>query len=158
MIFDPPRDIERQWRTTLSLNSLSNLADPGRETVSDVLKRWNHLPADEAAREILPCCGSAAWAQQMVTRRPLADAMSLLAASDETWRSLEDAEWDEAFRSHPRIGETRAAQPAHARPAAWSALEQQKAALAYDDVKAALAEGDKQYAQRVSRICIVCGR
>ena len=124
--------------------------------MSDVLTRWNHLPADEAAHEILPCCGSTAWAQRMVTRRPLADAMSLLAASDETWRSLEDAEWDEAFRSHPRIGETRAAQPAHARSVAWSALEQQKAALADDDVKSALAEGNKEYERRFNRIFIVC--
>ena len=124
--------------------------------MSDVLTRWNHLPADEAAHEILPCCGSTAWAQRMVTRRPLADAMSLLAASDETWRGLEDTAWDEAFSSHPRIGATRTAQPSHARSAAWSALEQQKAALAGDDVKIALAEGNQEYERRFNRIFIVC--
>jgi len=124
--------------------------------VSDVLTRWNHLPADEAAHEILPCCGSTAWALRMAARRPLADEVSLLAACDETWRSLDDAAWDEAFRSHPRIGETRAAQPSHARSAAWSTLEQQKAALAGDDVKIALAEGNKEYEQRFNRIFIVC--
>jgi len=70
------RDIERQWPTILSLNSSGNSAHPGRKIVSDVLTRWNRLPADEAAHEILPCCGSTAWAQRMVTRRPLADAMS----------------------------------------------------------------------------------
>ena len=124
--------------------------------MSDVLIRWNHLPPDEAANEILPCCGSTAWAQRMVTRRPLADAMSLLAASDETWRSLGDAAWEEAFRSHPRIGETRTTPLSHARSAAWSALEQQKAALAGDDVKIALAEGNKEYERRFNRIFIVC--
>src|SRR6267154_4569594 len=154
MIFDPPRDIERQWPTILSLNSSGGLAHPGRKTVSDVLTRWNHLPADEAAHEILPCCGSTAWAQRMVTRRPIADAMSLLAASDETWRGLEDTAWDEAFSSHPRIGATRTAQPSHARSAAWSALEQQKAALAGDDVKIALAEGNQEYERRFNRIFI----
>jgi 2-oxo-4-hydroxy-4-carboxy-5-ureidoimidazoline decarboxylase len=124
--------------------------------VSDVLTRWNHLPADEAAREILPCCGSTAWAQGMATLRPLADDVSLLAVSDETWRSLGDAAWDEAFRSHPRIGETRTAQPAHARSAAWSALEQQKATLSGEDVKIALAEGNREYERRFNRIFIVC--
>jgi 2-oxo-4-hydroxy-4-carboxy-5-ureidoimidazoline decarboxylase len=132
------------------------LAHPGRKIVSDVLTRWNHLSADEAAHEILPCCGSMAWAQQMVTRRPFTDDVSLLAASDETWRSLGDTAWDEAFRSHPRIGETRAAQPSHARSAAWSALEQQKAALAGEDVKVALAEGNQEYERRFNRIFIVC--
>lgn len=124
--------------------------------MSDVLTRWNHLSADEAAQEILPCCGSTAWAQRMVTRRPLADKVSLLAASDETWRSLGDGAWDEAFRSHPRIGETRAAQPSHARSAAWSAQEQQKATLAGEDVKIALAERNQEYEQRFNRIFIVC--
>jgi 2-oxo-4-hydroxy-4-carboxy-5-ureidoimidazoline decarboxylase len=132
------------------------LAHPGRKIVSDVLTRWNHLPADEAAHEILPCCGSTAWAQRMAARRPLADDVTLLAASDETWRGLDDAAWDEAFRSHSRIGETRSAQSSHARSAAWSALEQQKAALAGDDVKIALAEGNKEYERRFNRIFIVC--
>jgi len=124
--------------------------------VSDVLALWNHLPADEAAREILPCCGSTAWAQRMAARRPLVDDTSLVAASDETWRSLDEAAWAEAFRSHPRIGETRAEQPVHARSAAWSALEQQKATLAGDDIKIALAEGNKEYERRFNRIFIVC--
>ena len=121
-----------------------------------MLTRWNHLPADEAAHEILPCCGSTAWAQRMVTRRPLVDAMSLLAASDETWRSLDDVALEEAFRSHSRIGETRATQSSHARSAAWSALEQQKAALTGDDVKIALAEANQEYERRFNRIFIVC--
>jgi len=63
---------------------------------------------------------------------------------------------DEAFRSHPRIGETRTAQPSHARSAAWSALEQQKAALTGEDVKIALAEGNQEYERRFNRIFIVC--
>jgi 2-oxo-4-hydroxy-4-carboxy-5-ureidoimidazoline decarboxylase len=124
--------------------------------VSDVLRRWNYLPADEAAREILPCCGSTAWAQGMVLRRPLVDDVSLLAASDETWRSLGNAEWDEAFRSHPRIGQRPTSQTSHGRSAAWSALEQQRAALAGEDVKVALAEGNREYERRFNRIFIVC--
>jgi 2-oxo-4-hydroxy-4-carboxy-5-ureidoimidazoline decarboxylase len=140
----------------LSLNSSGGWAHPGTETVSNVLTRWNHLPADEAASEILPCCGSTAWAQRMATRRPLADDVSLLAVSDETWRSLSGEARDEALRSHPRIGETRSGQPAHARSSAWSAMEQQKAALSSEDVKIALAEGNRAYERRFNRIFIVC--
>src|ERR1700722_756974 len=97
-----------------------------------VLARWNYLPADEAEHEILACCGSRAWARQMADRRPLADGASLAAAADETWRNLGEAEWTEAFRSHPRIDETRAERPSHARSAAWSAQEQEKATAAGD--------------------------
>jgi len=124
--------------------------------VSDVLTRWNNQPPDEAAQEILPCCGSTTWAQRMAARRPLVDEASVLAASDETWRSLDESAWTEAFRSHPRIGETRAKQPADARSAAWSALEQQKAAQTGEDVKIALAEGNREYERRFNRIFIVC--
>ncbi len=74
-----------------------------------VLARWNRLSSEDAAKEILPCCGSRRWAHGMAARRPFPDEASLLAASDETWRNLAEADWMEAFRSHPRIGESRAA-------------------------------------------------
>jgi 2-oxo-4-hydroxy-4-carboxy-5-ureidoimidazoline decarboxylase len=124
--------------------------------MSDVLTRWNRLPLEEAEHEILPCCGSRAWAHRMVSRRPLADSASLLTASDETWRNLGETDWAEAFRSHPRIGETRAEQPAHSRSAAWSAQEQGKVTAADDAVKVALAEANREYERRFNRIFIVC--
>ena len=80
----------------------------------------------------------------------------LLAAAEEEWRNLGERDWDEAFRSHPRIGETRAAQPAHAQSAEWSAQEQQEAAAAGDVVKIALAEANREYEERFKRIFIVC--
>ena len=123
--------------------------------MSDVLARWNRLPVDEAEQEILACCGSRAWAQRLAARRPLAEETSLLAAADETWRGLGAADWLEAFRSHPRIGETRADQSSHGRSAAWSAEEQRKAGGG-DVVKIALAEANREYEQRFNRIFIVC--
>jgi 2-oxo-4-hydroxy-4-carboxy-5-ureidoimidazoline decarboxylase len=124
--------------------------------MSDVLARWNRLPADEAENDILPCCGSQAWAHRMAAQRPLADEASVLAACDETWWNLGNGDWDEAFRSHPRIGETRAERPFHARSAEWSAHEQREAAAAGDVVKIALAEANREYEQRFDRIFIVC--
>jgi 2-oxo-4-hydroxy-4-carboxy-5-ureidoimidazoline decarboxylase len=72
----------------------------------DVLTSWNRLPVEEAVKEILPCCGSKVWAHRVAARRPFPDEATLLAASDETWRTLAKADWMEAFRSHPRIGES----------------------------------------------------
>ena len=62
----------------------------------------------------------------------------------------------EAFRSHPRIGEARAALPSIGQSAAWSAQEQRKAAAADDAVKIALAEANREYEERFNRIFIVC--
>ena len=135
------------------LGATARQREPG---MSDTLTRWNFLPATAAANEILPCCGSHAWVDGIVARRPLPNEESLLAASDEIWRSLTESDWLEAFRSHPRIGESRAPKAASQRSVAWSAQEQQNVAGADDSIKIALAEGNREYERRFSRIFIVC--
>jgi 2-oxo-4-hydroxy-4-carboxy-5-ureidoimidazoline decarboxylase len=122
----------------------------------DVLARWNRLPTDQAEYEILPCCGSRGWAQRMAVRRPFADEAQLLAAAEVEWRNLGDRDWDEAFCSHPRIGETRSAVTAHAQSSEWSAQEQRDAASAGDAVKTALNEANREYEERFKRIFVVC--
>lgn len=124
--------------------------------MNDVLARWNFLPIAAAFDEILPCCSSRAWADGMVARRPLPDEAALLAASDETWRRLAELDWLEAVRSHPRIGESEAPKTASQQSAAWSEQEQRNVSGASDSVKVALAEGNREYERRFSRIFIVC--
>ena len=124
--------------------------------MSEVLARWNGLPHEEAAREILACCGSRTWATNMVSKRPIQDEVSLLATSDAIWRGLGEEDWLEAFRSHPRIGESRAEEVSPAQSSAWSAQEQQKAATADEAVKMALKWGNREYEQKFGRIFIVC--
>jgi len=124
--------------------------------MTGVLARWNSLPVHEAAKEILPCCGSKAWARGVSARRPIRDGASLLAASDEVWKNLPESDWLEAFRSHPRIGESHAPPSASPQSASWSKGEQQKVGDAGVEVKQALAEGNRAYEQRFNRIFIVC--
>ena len=126
--------------------------------MSGILARWNVLPPSVAMNEILPCCGSRAWATQMVARRPL-DEAAVLPASDEIWSSLTEADWQEAFSSHPRIGESTGLQSSKAvRPqsAAWSAQEQQIVTESDDSAKLALSEANRIYENRFHRIFIVC--
>jgi 2-oxo-4-hydroxy-4-carboxy-5-ureidoimidazoline decarboxylase len=124
--------------------------------VSEVLARWNGLPQNEAAREILPCCGSKAWAAAIAAKRPLHDDVALLAASDKIWSGLGEADWLEAFRSHPRIGESRAEKTVAPQSSAWSEQEQRKAAAADEAVKMALKWGNREYEQKFGHIFIVC--
>lgn len=121
-----------------------------------VLERWNALDMGDAENEILPCCGSRPWARGMAARRPFRDEASVFAASDEVWRSLGEADWMEAFASHPRIGESRAPKSATARSADWSSQEQRDAAAADYAVKIALQEANREYERRFGRIFIVC--
>jgi 2-oxo-4-hydroxy-4-carboxy-5-ureidoimidazoline decarboxylase len=69
---------------------------------------------------------------------------------------LAESDWLEAFRSHPRIGESQAPKTALQRSVAWSAQEQQNVASADDSIKTALAEGNREYERRFSHIFIVC--
>jgi 2-oxo-4-hydroxy-4-carboxy-5-ureidoimidazoline decarboxylase len=124
--------------------------------VSEVLPRWNSLSREEAAREILPCCGSKNWAASMASKRPIRDVLSLMETSDATWRGLGEPDWLEAFRSHPRIGESRAEVESVAQSSAWSEQEQQKAASADEAMKSALKWGNREYEQKFGRIFIVC--
>lgn len=129
--------------------------------MTKTLARWNQLPAHEAEDEILACCGSQAWARALVGQRPITGKAMLLARSDEIWRALSEADWSEAFRSHPRIGEAEV-QPspddrsAGDRSRQWSAAEQSQVGGSDAAVKAALAEGNREYERRFGRTFIVC--
>ena len=148
------------------LNRLSlDRAAPDREAAKNVLAQWNLLSAEEAVDQILPCCGSRAWARGMVARRPVADEDTLLAASNETWRNLAPSDWMEAFASHPRIGESRTSAPSPVqspsaqsltKSADWSAQEQRNVADSDAALKNALADANREYEQRFNRIFIVC--
>lgn len=124
--------------------------------MNEVLVRWNRSPRAEAAKEILPCCGSTAWANQLAARRPIHNEVALLTACDEVWRNLPEPDWVEAFQSHPRIGESCAPAAASARSTSWSQEEQQRVTTSGENIKRRLAEGNRAYEERFNRIFIVC--
>jgi 2-oxo-4-hydroxy-4-carboxy-5-ureidoimidazoline decarboxylase len=72
------------------------------------LEAWNGLDASAAAAAILPCNGSRAWASAMARLRPFASPAALFDASDRVWLALTESDWQQAFDSHPRIGEYKA--------------------------------------------------
>ncbi len=124
--------------------------------MSALLTRWNSLPSQQAAAEILPCCGSTAWAEKMAAKRPITDETALLAACDHACADLSEVDWLEAFRSHPRIGETKAPQATSPRSAAWSREEQRSVDSGNRDNMMTLAESNRAYEQRFGRTFIIC--
>jgi OHCU decarboxylase len=121
-----------------------------------VLARWNALPETEAAEEILPCCGSNRWARELAALRPLATLAELTEASDRIWMNLDVSEWDEAFRTHPRIGEHQAAGNASRQSAAWSASEQSGVNSEDAETLVALERGNAEYEARFERVFLIC--
>ena len=134
---------------------LRGLGDSGGN-LSVVLARWNALPEMEATEEILPCCGSVQWARELVSRRPLGSEEELFSASDEVWWGLDAGDWNEAFGSHPRIGERKAPATATHTSAAWSRQEQNGIDMENAATVAALARGNAEYEARFGRVFLVC--
>ena len=124
--------------------------------MNPVLAAWNELGNDEAVAAILPCCGSMRWAVMMANSRPFAKEGALLLRTEELWWQLDEADWLEAFVTHPRIGEREAPKQASRQSAAWSAAEQRDVMAEDDSVLAALAEGNRRYEERFGRVFLVC--
>jgi 2-oxo-4-hydroxy-4-carboxy-5-ureidoimidazoline decarboxylase len=124
--------------------------------MNNVLARWNSLDPAAAAREALPCCGSQAWAAALASRRPITDEASLMEASAGIWLALPPQAWQEAFDSHPRIGQKHAQAHATEQSLRWSAQEQGTALSEDEATKLTLEEANRRYEQKFGRIFIVC--
>jgi OHCU decarboxylase len=92
----------------------------------------------------------------MTEVRPFKAIDDLLAKADSAWWSLDKEDWLEAFRSHPKIGEQKAAAAQSRQARTWSAQEQSAVSRATAEVISALAEGNREYEERFGFIYIVC--
>jgi OHCU decarboxylase len=120
------------------------------------LERLNSLPANEAEAEFGKCCGSTNWARLMAAECPFASSNELVALADRVWWSLEPEDWLEAFASHPRIGEKKAARATAAEAQDWAAQEQSGGQHAAEETVRSLAELNRQYEEKFGYIYIVC--
>lgn len=119
------------------------------------LKAWNGADEMGALDAMLACCGSRRWASAMVALRPIGNVFELSEAADRIWATMAEADWMEAFASHPRIGERKIAQAA-AKSAVWSGEEQSSVATAAANVLTELADGNARYEERFGFTYIVC--
>jgi OHCU decarboxylase len=120
------------------------------------LDQLNLLSPKQAEAELLKCCGSTRWASAMTDARPFANVDGLLAKAESIWWSLNQKDWLEAFRAHPKIGEQKAAATQSEQARNWSSQEQSGTASAGAETKAALAKGNQEYEKRFGFIFIVC--
>ena len=120
------------------------------------LAELNALPRYRAEEEFLKCCGSPAWARSMARRRPFASFDRILQAASEIWPRLDPADWKQAFRAHPRIGQRQQSPCASSLAQAWSAQEQAGMSRAPVAVANALEEANQEYLAKFGYIFIVC--
>jgi OHCU decarboxylase len=120
------------------------------------LEWLNELPAEEAVKELLQCCGSKRWAQKLVEDRPYTSLEKLIASANDLWWSLGSNDWLEAFRSHPKIGEKKAAAPVSTQSQKWSGQEQSGVSAAAPETVDSLATLNQAYEEKFGFIFIVC--
>ena len=125
-----------------------------QEPVNTILENWNRLEQETATKVILPCNGSRAWAIGVVNEYPFDTPEQLFAASDKVWRSLPESDWQQAFDSHPRIGEQKA-KSATQQSATWSEDEQSAAQLDAETQQKLLA-ANKKYEAKFGHIFLIC--
>lgn len=116
------------------------------------LQEFNSASADRLRPMLAACCDVPRWVDGILTKRPYGDLTVLTAVADQLLREFDDNEVDRALQAHPRIGD----RPQGAgTEAAWSRKEQSGVG---DDpaVRAAVAEGNREYEERFQRVFLIC--
>ena len=129
---------------------------PDFKDIEGPIGKLNRLSAEEARAALLACCGSTRWADATAALRPFWDVGQLLNIGGRVWRELGREDWLEAFRAHPKIGESRPERETGAAARAWSEGEQARAREASDATLESLAEANREYEGRFGFIFIVC--
>lgn len=110
----------------------------------------NALSAEAVRASLTQCCGAGRWVEEMARSRPFASDAEVLEAAERAWWGLQPADWLEALARHPRIGET------SKDAASWSREEQSGVVKAAAEVRAALAEGNREYEKRFGHVFLIC--
>lgn len=119
-------------------------------------QKLNSLDEGAAENEFLKCCGSRKWARRMVEARPFTSVEQMIETAERIWWSLDPENWLEAFRSHPKIGEKKAAAATAVEAQNWSAQEQSGVESSARDTMKSLAELNAAYEEKFGYIFIVC--
>ena len=120
------------------------------------LASLNSMPSEDAKAEFLKCCGSQNWAQQMATTRLYNSLDELMTTADRIWWALDSKDWLDAFHSHPKIGEKKAAAATAVEAQQWSEAEQSGISNAAHETLGALADLNQKYEEKFGYIFIVC--
>ncbi|KAH6767570.1 transthyretin-like protein [Perilla frutescens var. hirtella] len=109
-------------------------------------------------KEWLACCGSAKFAQEMVSAAPFSNCQEAVDAARDIWFNKVDVNgWLEAFAAHPAIGESASKTSKSPTSAQWSKGEQSTAlATATDATLQELYDWNVRYRQKFGFVFLIC--
>ncbi|CAN5375311.1 hypothetical protein BH11BAC1_BH11BAC1_08750 [soil metagenome] len=106
--------------------------------------------------DLLKCCGSSVWAEQLSSKFPFHSLSALKNESDRIWFSLSEKDWKEAFSQHPKIGDVEGLKNKFASTATWAEGEQSSVKDANERVLHDLKKENEAYINKFGYIFIVC--
>jgi len=133
----------------------------GGDAVSAGLDYVNNAPAAALREDLMRVCHSATWASTMIEARPFASVADLKRYAADFWMAVDEADWLEGFRGHPRIGDVDALRKKFAAAKAtgakvWESGEQSGADGAAEETLVALRQANVDYEAKFGFIFLVC--
>jgi 2-oxo-4-hydroxy-4-carboxy-5-ureidoimidazoline decarboxylase len=120
------------------------------------LSALNSLNRQQLKEELVKCCGSSSWVEEMASKFPVKNEQMLLDHARDTWFSCSKADWLEAFSHHPLIGDLDSLRRKFASTAEWAAGEQSSVTQASSDIIETLARWNARYQEKFGYIFIIC--
>ena len=121
------------------------------------LSDFNNLPKEEAAKQLLTCCGSSKWVQLMLAAFPFTNEVELVTKAAEIWyEECTETDWLESFTHHPKIGDVKSLAEKFASTKHLAGNEQAGVNVATQSVLEQLAQANEDYANKFGFIFIVC--
>ncbi|XP_015895634.1 uric acid degradation bifunctional protein TTL isoform X2 [Ziziphus jujuba] len=108
--------------------------------------------------ELVACCGSTRFAQELAKASPFSSLEEAIAAARDVWFNKVDVNGClQAFSAHPQIGQQTPSSSAHPTSAQWSKGEQSTAfATATTSSLQQLAEWNARYYQKFGFVFLIC--
>ncbi len=122
-------------------------------TVAEHSLGWfNELPADELHVHLRACNAADRFVREVEAARPYASAPDLAATAESVTLGLDWDDVAQALAAHPRIGERVDGESAEARS---SRAEQAAMGTAQDEIRSALADGNREYEARFGHVYLI---
>ncbi|MDQ3474879.1 MAG: 2-oxo-4-hydroxy-4-carboxy-5-ureidoimidazoline decarboxylase [Actinomycetota bacterium] len=113
---------------------------------------FNDLPADQLHVHLRACNAADRFVREVAAGRPYPGAADLAATAEAVTRELDWADVAQALAAHPRIGERVDGESVEARS---SRAEQAAMDTAQDEVRTALADGNRAYEARFDHVYLI---
>jgi 5-hydroxyisourate hydrolase/2-oxo-4-hydroxy-4-carboxy-5-ureidoimidazoline decarboxylase len=120
-------------------------------------EEFNQLKPGEAKVELLKCCGSEKWVDNMIEHFPFQNPTILFQKSNDIWYDeCSEKDWLEAFKYHPKIGDIESLQKKFSSTKDWATGEQSGLNTASPETIENLAKINQAYEEKFGYIFIVC--